>query len=212
MVKFAHFADCHLGSWRQQELQDLNFKSFQKAIERSIEERVDFFLMAGDLFDSAYPPIEILKETFGEFKKIKEAGIPVYLIAGSHDFSASGKTFLDVLEKGGFCINVENHEVQENGNIKLKPTFFEDIAIFGYPGRKSGMEIEDLRKVYFDSVYPYTIFMIHTTISDVVGNLPMDSVDKLKLPLADYYAMGHIHQVFKKTEANTKKWWPFRVG
>jgi DNA repair exonuclease SbcCD nuclease subunit len=203
MVKFAHFADCHLGSWRQQELQDLNFKSFQKAIERSIEERVDFILMAGDLFDSAYPPIEILKETFSEFKKIKEAGIPVFLIAGSHDFSASGKTFLDVLEKGGFCINVENHEVQEDGNIKLKPTFFEEIAIFGYPGRKSGMEIEDLRKVYFDSVYPYTIFMIHTTISDVVGNLPMDSIDKLKLPIADYYAMGHIHQVFKKTEATS---------
>ena len=201
MVKFAHFADCHLGSWRQQELQDLNFQSFQKAIEKSIEEKVDFILMAGDLFDSAYPPIEILKETFAEFKKIKEENIPVYLIAGSHDFSASGKTFLDVLEKGGFCINVEKQEVQEDGRIKLKPTFFQDIAIFGYPGRKSGMEIEDLKKVYFDSVYPYTIFMIHTTISDVVGNLPMESVDKLKLPLADYYAMGHIHQVFKKTEA-----------
>jgi exonuclease SbcD len=203
MVKFAHFADCHLGSWRQQELQDLNFKSFQKAVEKSIEEKVDFILMAGDLFDSAYPPIEILKETFSEFKKIKDAGIPVYLIAGSHDFSASGKTFLDVLEKGGFCINVENFEEQEDGRLKLKPTFFKDLAIFGYPGRKSGMEIEDLRKVYFDSIYPYTIFMIHTTISDVVGNLPMDSIDKMKLPLADYYAMGHIHQIFKKTEATS---------
>lgn len=208
MVKFAHFADCHLGSWRQEELQTLNFQSFQKAVERSIEEKVDFVLMAGDLFDSAYPPIEILKETFAEFKKIKEANIPVYLIAGSHDFSASGKTFLDVLEKGGFCINVEKTEVQEDGRIKLKPTFFQDIAIFGYPGRKSGMEIEDLSKVYFDSVYPYTIFMIHTTISDVVGNLPMDSVDKLKLPLADYYAMGHIHQVFKKTEATSTYSYP----
>lgn len=93
MVKFAHLADCHLGSWRQQELQDLNFKSFQKAVDMSIQSKVDFILMAGDLFDSAYPPIEILKETFSEFKKIKDAGIPVYLIAGSHDFSASGKLF-----------------------------------------------------------------------------------------------------------------------
>ena len=25
------------------------------------------------------------------------------MIAGSHDYSVSGKTFLDVLEKGGFC-------------------------------------------------------------------------------------------------------------
>ncbi len=208
MVKFAHLADCHLGSWRQQELQNLNFKSFQKVVDRSIKESVDFILIAGDLFDSAYPPIEILKETFSEFKKIKEAGIPVYLIAGSHDFSASGKTFLDVLEKGGFCKNVENVEEQEDGRLKLTPTFFKDIAIFGYPGRKSGMEIEDLKKVYFDSVYPYTIFMIHTTISDVVGTIPMDSVDKLKLPLANYYAMGHIHQRFLKREGNATYSYP----
>jgi exonuclease SbcD len=49
--------DCHLGSWRQPELQELNFKSFETAIERCIKEKVDFILMAGDLFDSAYPPI-----------------------------------------------------------------------------------------------------------------------------------------------------------
>jgi DNA repair exonuclease SbcCD nuclease subunit len=203
MVRFAHFADCHLGSWRQPELQDLNFASFQKAVDQCIEEKVDFILIAGDLFDSAYPPIEILKETFSEFKRIKEANIPVFLIAGSHDFSASGKTFLDVLEKGGFCKNIENFEVQEDGRIKLNLHIFGEVALVGYPGRKSGMEIEDLKKVYFDHPNQYTIFMIHTTISDVVGNIPMDSVDKLKLPLADYYAMGHIHQVFKTTESGT---------
>lgn len=203
MVRFAHLADCHLGSWRQEELQDLNFKSFQKAVEKSIEEKVDFILMAGDLFDSAYPPIEILKETFAEFKKIREAGIPVFIIAGSHDFSASGKTFLDVLEKGGFCVNVENHEIQEDGRIKLNPTLHNGIHILGYPGRKSGMEVEDLRKVYFESVYPQSIFMIHTTIKDVVGTIPMDSIEKEKLPLANYYAMGHIHQRFQTNLGNS---------
>ena len=70
MVKFAHLSDCHLGCWRQEELQRLNFESFQKIINKSIEEKVDFILIAGDLFDSAYPPIEILKDTFTEFKKI----------------------------------------------------------------------------------------------------------------------------------------------
>jgi hypothetical protein len=114
MVRFAHFADCHLGGWRQEELQKVNFESFQKAVNIIIERGVDFLLISGDLFDSAYPAIETLKETFAEFKKIKEACIPVFLIAGSHDFSASGKTFLDVLEKAGFCKNIENFEVQED--------------------------------------------------------------------------------------------------
>ncbi len=201
-MKFAHLADCHLGSWRQKELQELNFKSFQKALEICIQEKVDFILIAGDLFDSAYPPIEILKQTFAEFRKIKEAGIPVFIIAGSHDFSTSGKTFLDVLEKAGFCKNVENAEIQEDGRIKLTPHIHKGVAIFGYGGKKSGMEIEDLRKVYFDSVYPLTIFMVHTTIKDVVRDVPMDSIEKTKLPLADYYAMGHVHQVFEKEESS----------
>lgn len=202
-MKFAHFADCHLGSWRQQELQDLNFQSFQKAVEICIEENMDFILISGDLFDSAYPPIEILKETFAEFKKIKDANISVFLIAGSHDFSTSGKTFLDVLEKSGFCQNVENYEEQEDGKIKLKPTIYNNIAIFGYSGKKSGMEIEDLKRVQFESIHSFTIFMLHTTLSDVIGNIPMNSIDKSKLPLANYYAMGHIHQVFQKKEAKS---------
>lgn len=203
MTKFAHLADCHLGSWRQEELQKLNFQSFQKVIERCIQEQVNFILISGDLFDSAYPPIEILKESFAEFKKLHDAKIPIYLIAGSHDFSSSGKTFLDVLEKAGFCKNIENWEYQENGKIKLKPQMHDDIAIYGYPGRKSGMEIEDFPKIYFESVHPFTIFMIHTTIKDVIGTIPMDSIEKYKFPPANYYAMGHIHQVFEAKENNS---------
>ena len=202
-TRFAHLADCHLGSWRQEELQRLNFQSFQKVIDTCIQEQVEFILISGDLFDSAYPPIEILKDSFAEFKKVKDANIPVYLIAGSHDFSASGKTFLDVLEKAGFCKNVENWEAEESGKIKLKPHMHGNIAIYGYPGRKSGMEVEDLAKVYFSEIHPFTIFMIHTTIKDVVGTIPMESVEKQKLPLANYYAMGHIHQLFETKEANS---------
>lgn len=207
MVIFTHLADCHLGGWRQEELQRINFQSFQQAIKYSIENKVDFILISGDLFDSAYPAIEILKETFAEFKKIHDENIPVYIIAGSHDFSASGKTFLDVLEKAGFVKNVEKivEKESEEETILLKP-FIEpktNIAIYGYGGKKSGMEIEDLKKIKFESINSQTIFMLHTTISDVVGDIPMNSINKLSLPLANYYALGHIHQVFDKQESNS---------
>ncbi len=207
-TKFAHLADCHLGGWRQEELQKLNFQSFQKAIEIIIQQNLDFVLISGDLFDSAYPPIEILKESFAEFKKLHDAKIIVYLIAGSHDFSASGKTFLDVLEKAGFCKNVEDSEIQEDGRIKLTPTFHEEIAIYGYPGKKSGMEVADLSKVYLQGMHPFTIFMLHTTIKDVAGTLPIDSLVKESLPLANYYAMGHIHKRFESQISNSKYVYP----
>lgn len=203
MVKFAHIADCHLGSWRQQELQDLNFSSFQKVIGITIQEKVDFALFCGDLFDSAYPPIEILKQTFAEFKKLKDANIPVYLIAGSHDYSASGRTFLDVLEKAGLCKNIESHETQPDGRIKLLPTIHDNIEIYGYAGKKSSLEIEDLKKAYINSNAPFTILMLHTTISDIVENIDMNSINKEELPFANYYAMGHIHQRFNIEQSNS---------
>ena len=82
---------------------------------------MNFVLIAGDLFDTAYPPIETLKRTFMEFRKLKEARIPCFIIAGSHDYSVSGKTFLDVLEKAGFCKNVAEFE-EKDGKIILNPT------------------------------------------------------------------------------------------
>ncbi|HPD81901.1 MAG TPA: DNA repair exonuclease, partial [Candidatus Pacearchaeota archaeon] len=177
MVRFAHIADVHLGGWKQQQMQDLNFNSFKKAIDICLNSKLDFILFAGDLFDSAYPPIEILKETFSQFRRLKEANIPCFIIAGSHDYSVSGKTFLDVLEKAGFCKNVFNAEEREN-LIILNPIVYGNVAIYGYPGKKSGLEIADLKRVRLnDSPGLFRILMLHTTIDKVVGSLPMESIN-----------------------------------
>jgi hypothetical protein len=197
MVKFAHISDVHLGGWKQQPMQDLNFQSFRIAIEKCISRKVDFVLIAGDLFDSAYPPIDILKETFAEFRKLKEAKIPCFLIAGSHDYSVSGKTFLDVLEKAGFCKNVTDFE-EKVDFIVLNPTIHKGVAIYGYPGKKSGLEIPELRKVKFnDAPGMFKIFMLHTTIDKAKGSLPIEALEVENLPKADYYACGHLHIDFQ---------------
>jgi len=213
MARFAHMADIHLGGWKQQPMQDLNFQSFKKAIDICINSKLEFVLIAGDLFDSAYPPIEILKETFAEFRRLKEANIPCFIIAGSHDYSVSGKTFLDVLEKAGFCKNVTDFEViekqrfpsprdsesqKEKDTIILNPTLFGGVAIYGYPGKKSGLEIDDLRRVKLnDAPGMFKIFMLHTTIDKAKGTLPIDALETDLLPKADYYALGHLHIDFQ---------------
>jgi len=197
-MKFAHLADCHLGSWRQPELQELNLESFKIAIKTCIEEQVEFILFTGDLFDSPFPAIEILKETFAEFRKLKEAGIKSYIIAGSHDYSVSGKTFLDVLEKAGFC---EICKFLENDQeIILEPILHKSYYIYGYPGKKSGLEVQDLKKVKIKEPYQdyFRILMLHTTVTEVKGTLPIESIDLDKLPKADYYALGHIHVDFEQ--------------
>ena len=154
-------------------------------------------VIAGDLFDAAFPPIDVLKESFAEFRKLKEAGIPCFLIAGSHDYSVSGKTFLDVLEKAGFCKNVAVFE-EKNDRIILNPTIHKGVALYGYPGKTSGLEVGDLRRVQFDEAPGlFKIFLLHTTIDKAKGNLPIDALEISKVPKADYYALGHLHIDFQ---------------
>ena len=198
MVKFAHIADSHLGGWRQPELQALNTESFRKAVEMCIQEKVEFILFTGDLFDSSFPPIEILKDTFTEFRKLKEEGIKCYVIAGSHDYSVSGKTFLDVLEKAGFC-EICKYEEQE-GKIILTPITHKSFYIYGYPGKKSGMELKDLKRIQIKEPYAsyFRILMLHTTLKESVEGIPIESIEMKELPKADYYALGHIHIKFER--------------
>ncbi len=197
-MRFAHMGDCHLGGWRFPELQELNMQSFAYAIDFCIKDKVDIVLITGDLFDSAYPSIEILKRTFAEFKKLKESNIPCYLIAGSHDYSVSGKTFLEVLEHAGFCINTFKTE-EKNEKIFLQPTIVKNFALYGYPGKKSSLEVEELRKtVLQDAPGFFRIFMLHTALKEAVGNMPIETISISELPKADYYALGHLHVDFIK--------------
>ena len=197
-MKFAHMGDCHLGGWRQLELQKLNFQHFEYAIDKCIKEKIDFVLIAGDLFDSAYPPIDTIKEAFNEFRKLKESGIPVFLIAGSHDYSVSGKSFLDVLEKAGFAKNVFKSE-EKNGSIILYPTIYKDVAIYGYPGKKSGLEVLELEKIKLQETPGlFNILMLHTSLRDAVGNLAIPAVNEEKLPKVNYTALAHLHIRYNK--------------
>ncbi len=198
MIKFAHMGDCHLGSWRQPELMSLNLRSFQHAIDICIKEKMDFVLITGDLFDSAYPTIDTIKETFSEFRKLHEANIPVFLIAGSHDFSASGKSFLDVLEKAGFAKNAFQPE-ERNNLIYLHPIIHKNVAIYGYPGKKSALEVEEISRIKLhEAPGLFKILMLHTAIRDAVGNLPIPAVDQDKLPKVNYLALGHLHARYSK--------------
>ncbi|MCX6741631.1 MAG: DNA repair exonuclease [Candidatus Pacearchaeota archaeon] len=202
-MKFAHLADIHLGGWRQPEMQALNLKAFQEAIGTCIKEKVDFIIFAGDLFDTALPSIDTLKDAMSEFKKINQAGIKCYIVSGSHDYSATGKTFLDVIERAGFCKNISCLEENQD---KICVEVFEDnnILFVGLPGKKSSAEVDYFKKLLIngrDKLDPnkLKIFVFHSTLTEAKpeGMGFVDSVDIKDLPEGfDYYAGGHLHLVF----------------
>lgn len=206
-MRFAHLADCHMGAWRDSKLRDVNTLAFIKTIDKCIEENVDFVLISGDLFNTPLPALENLKTTVNKLKQLKDLGIPVYVIAGSHDFSPSGKTMLDVLEEAGLLINVVKGEIIDN---KLRLNFTIDrktgAKITGMLGKKGSLEksyYENLMLDHLEEEDGYKIFMFHSALTEFK---PADLKDIDSHPLSllpryfNYYAGGHVHYIFNKEE------------
>jgi len=199
-MKFAHLADCHIGGWTEEKLKELTIKSFQKAVSICLEENVDFVLIAGDLFNTAIPQIDLIKQATEELKKLLDNNIPVYLVPGSHDFSPSGKTILSVLEKAGLITNVSN---QEENNLKFTLDKKTNAKITGMLGLRSSLELfkyQTINKEELEKEQGFKIFILHSGIKEFMPiglpfiALPFDLVPKN----FNYYAAGHVHYVFTK--------------
>ena len=204
--KYAHLADLHLGSWKEDKMRDLSTKAFLTAIDRCISEKVDFILFAGDIFNTSLPSIDTLKIVTKKLKELKDREIPVYTIAGSHDFSPSGKTMIDVLEHAGLLTNVCKGSIEPQTN-SLRLNFIQDpktsAKITGILGRKGQLDktyYQNLSQENLELEPGYKIFMFHTTISEMkpkhLENI--DSEPASFLPKGfNYYAGGHIHHPTK---------------
>ncbi|MFT4311955.1 MAG: metallophosphoesterase family protein [Candidatus Woesearchaeota archaeon] len=198
--KFAHLADCHLGSWRDPILHDLGLQHFSKVIDICLLEKVDFVLIAGDLFNNALPSVDVLKFTIQQLKRLENQAIPVYIIAGSHDYSPAGKTMLHILEETGLVKNVLDGTIDQ----KLQLSFITDkktnVQLCGILGRANSLEKQHFelldRELLEQSTHTEKIFLFHTTVTEMVDSLNefMESIPLSFFPKGfRYYAGGHIH-------------------
>jgi len=204
-MRYIHMADCHLGSWREPKLREINNQAFISVIDFSIKKEADFLIIAGDLFNTALPSIDSIKLAVEQLKRLQDKKIPVYAIAGSHDFSPSGKTIIDVLESAGLLKDVFRGETQE-GKLKLK--FTEDIKtgikLTGLIGKKGGLEKNyyyNLSRENLENEKGYKIFLFHTALTELKSKelKEMDSIPVSLLPKGfNYYAGGHVHIIDKK--------------
>lgn len=204
-MKFAHLADCHVGSFRDPKLKNLSGKAFENALRKCIEERVDFILISGDLFNTSLPSMDSLKLVVSSLKKLKDNNIPTYLICGSHDYSPSGRTIIDVIEEAGLAINVMKGDISEK-NLRLKFTTDQKTGakITGIIGRRGQLErtyYENLDTRNLESESGYKIFMFHTALTELKpkGMYAMDAAPLSLLPKGfNYYAGGHVHTIDQK--------------
>ena len=201
-MKFIHIADVHIGSWREQKLRDLGISAFSRAVEECISEKVDFLLISGDLFNTSLPPLDLLKNVVICLKRLKDDDIGVYIVAGSHDFSSSGRSMLEVLEEVELFKNVCRGGV-EGGKLRLKFTIDKKTGakITGIIGKKGMLDrryYESLIRDNLEGEEGFKIFMFHTAITELKPKEleKMESSPVSLLPIGfDYYAGGHVHVV-----------------
>jgi len=201
-MKFAHFSDVHIGGWKEEKLNIMSTESFRRGIDKCIEENVAFVLIAGDLFNTALPNIDLIKEVSSILKKLKDREIECYIIPGSHDFSPSGKTMIDVFENSGLVTNVMKTERSED-SLKLNFTTDKTGAkLTGLYGKAKGLERLDydiLDKTNLEAEESFKIFLFHHIINEYKpqGMEMVEGIDLDKFPKGfDYYAGGHPHVVF----------------
>ena len=204
-MKFAHLADTHLG-YRQFGLYEREkdfYEVFEKIIDRIIEEKVDFVIHSGDLFDNSRPsPMALLTFQKGLIK-LKNANIPVYAIAGNHD---------SVLRKNSIPPQVL---FKKFGLKVISPIntnyMYEDVFIAGLPFYPSSQDknlkhkLSELSKkaanheksilVLHQGIDKYFSLQYELEIGDVPDNFT-------------YYAMGHLHNYINDDFGNGKLVYP----
>ena len=199
--KFAHITDCHLGAWRNPKLKEINLKAFERAINICIEEKVDFIAITGDFFDVNVPELDHVKRAVEIMRQARGCGIEIYMIYGSHDFTASTVSIVDILHSAGLFIKpVEFEQIRDK--IRLK--FIQDqktvFKITGLSGRKSGLDSEYYNLLDMGSLESeegIKVFLFHTPISELT---PIDLAHGESIPLSllpkgfKYYGGGHLHR------------------
>ena len=99
MLRLLHTADVHLGA-RHEDLGDQavaqrerQFAAFVASVDLAIAERVDLFLIAGDLFDSNVQPRRSVERAAAQLRRLVESRIRTVLIPGTHDVFDRGSIY-----------------------------------------------------------------------------------------------------------------------
>ena len=195
-------SDVHLGFQKHESLQKIERQVFEKILDQCISLKVDFILIPGDLFHVNIPEMRVQKFAFAKFRQVHDAGIPIYVVYGSHDFSPVSNSVIDLLTEIGYITKVVQPTSHDDGQISLKCLVDPKtgVKLTGLTGLKVGKDREWYEKLDRDSLETesgFKIFLFHGGISDMKTDSGMDG-DQMPLSLLpkgfSYYAGGHMHK------------------
>lgn len=207
MGTFAHLSDTHIGAFRHPVLQDLALRTFSQAMEICMERAVDFIIISGDLFDSNLPDMALANSAVKKIRDVTKKGIQFYVVYGSHDFSPTQTSIVDLIESAGLFRKVTKGKMKD-GRLQLE--FQVDqrtkAKLCGISGRRLGIEKEYyaiLDRASLEAEEGFKIFVLHGAVGEYK---PKYAADSDSIPLSSlpknfaYYAGGHIHEKLLSNE------------
>ena len=202
-MKFAHLADIHLGFNKDDALFKEECRIFNQIIDDCITNQVDFIILAGDIFHTNIPEMRVQKNAFSTLAKVKNAGIPIYTVYGSHDFSPVHNSVIDLLDASGIITKMQ-YTTHDDGSIELHHINGpKNSIITGLHGLKVGKDIEWYKNLKTDNIPTNgkRIFIFHGGLEEFTSQNMLDGV----MPVAllpkgySYYAGGHFHHFNTKS-------------
>lgn len=206
MFKFLHAADIHLDSALSGldrydgapvgEIRGASRRALENLVRLAIEEGVAFVLIAGDLYDRDWPDYHTGLFFTAEMSKLRDAGIPVYLIQGNHDAANRMTRQLRLPERVVFLSSdkpetrhLDECDVAIHGQGFATQAVLENLAV-AYPKRSAGA---------------FNIGILHTAVDGREGHdrYAPCSLDDMRHHEYDYWALGHIH---KREELCSDPW------
>ena len=195
-MRFIHASDLHIDSPLRgldrydgapvERLRSATRSALERLVDKALSERVDFLLLAGDIYDRDWQDFHTGLFFRGQMVRLERAGIRCFIVQGNHDAQGVISRQLTLPS------NVTVFSSRAAQTVKLDDL---SVAIHGrsFPEREVN---EDLVPSYPPPVPGFfNIGLLHTSLTGRAGH---DTYAPTDLPTLvakgyDYWALGHVH-------------------
>ena len=197
MFSFLHAADIHLDSplrglevYQDAPLEQIRGaarRAFDNLVELAIDEEVAFVLLAGDLYDGDWKDYNTGIYFVNRMGRLREAGIPVFIVAGNHDAASQITRALNLPDN----ITLFSHRKCETRILDHLGAAIHGQSFF------SRAVTDDLTQNYPQGDPSlFNIGLLHTSLNGRPGHEPYApcTLDALRSKGYQYWALGHVHQ------------------
>lgn len=199
-VRFVHAADLHLdapfkgvdaGDPRVREaLIAATLGALDALVDTCIERRVDFLILAGDVYNSMDAPLRTEFAFRDACARLDAAGIRVFVARGNHDPASSRTAGLAMPS------NVHVFSPDEVERVVYERDGRPACVLYGRSFRTAAETANFASGYVRDPDDELAIGVLHTNVGDRPGHGPYApcSLDDLRASHMDYWALGHIHK------------------